>query len=241
MSVAVSGSDSRRAASTKSVLLDYAPTVGALKLAIIDERTLERECLAQSLIAHGLDAEVELFSSVEAWLDCADIRCAGVLINLGRGNFCDEPTVRRVKRIIENHPSIPVIILSENRDLKQTLSAFEAGVKGYISSSMGLSVCVGAISLALAGGSFVSAESLSDLRALLMTAEERERKRAALFTGREAEVIDALTQGKPNKIIAYDLNLRESTVKVHIRNIMKKLNARNRTEAIFKMSGILNS
>jgi len=50
-----------------------------------------------------------------------------------------------------------------------------------------------------------------------------------------------LTQGKPNKIIAYELNLRESTVKVHIRNIMKKVGAKNRTEVIFKISDLFKN
>ncbi len=53
--------------------------------------------------------------------------------------------------------------------------------------------------------------------------------------------INALTQGKPNKIIAYELNLRESTVKVHIRNIMKKVGAKNRTEVIFKVSDLFKN
>jgi hypothetical protein len=51
-------------------------------------------------------------------------------------------------------------------------------------------------------------------------------------------VVESLRQGKPNKIIAYELNLCESTVKVHVRNIMKKLRAKNRTEVAFLMNGV---
>jgi len=49
------------------------------------------------------------------------------------------------------------------------------------------------------------------------------------FTTRERHVIGAIKQGKSNKIIAYELSMCESTVKVHVRHIMKKLGARNRT------------
>ena len=59
------------------------------------------------------------------------------------------------------------------------------------------------------------------------------QKSNGLFTARQAAVIDALRQGKPNKIIAYELKMRESTVKVHVRNIMKKLNATNRTQVAY--------
>jgi DNA-binding NarL/FixJ family response regulator len=57
-----------------------------------------------------------------------------------------------------------------------------------------------------------------------------------LFTSRQAVVAEELRQGKANKIIAYDLSMCENTVKVHVRNIMKKLRAANRTEAAFKLS-----
>ncbi|MBS7739701.1 MAG: response regulator transcription factor [Chelatococcus sp.] len=52
----------------------------------------------------------------------------------------------------------------------------------------------------------------------------------SLFTVRQAAVVGALRQGKANKRIAYELNMQESTVKVHVRNIMRKLKAKNRTE-----------
>jgi DNA-binding NarL/FixJ family response regulator len=55
-----------------------------------------------------------------------------------------------------------------------------------------------------------------------------------LVTARELTVIRAIQQGKSNKIIAHELNMCESTVKVHVRNVMKKLKAKNRTEAAIK-------
>ena len=53
-------------------------------------------------------------------------------------------------------------------------------------------------------------------------------------TPREVAVIRALQQGKPNKVIAYELNMCESTVKVHVRNLMKKMKAKNRTDLAIK-------
>ena len=46
-------------------------------------------------------------------------------------------------------------------------------------------------------------------------------------------VVNALRQGKANKTIAFELNMCESTVKVHVRNIMRKLKATNRTEVAY--------
>ena len=58
---------------------------------------------------------------------------------------------------------------------------------------------------------------------------------AGLLTPRQATVLSLLQQGKANKIIAYELGMSESTVKVHIRNIMRKIGATNRTQAIYKL------
>ena len=52
------------------------------------------------------------------------------------------------------------------------------------------------------------------------------------FTERQLAVLGHLKQGKTNKIIAHELKMSESTVKVHIRKIMQKLNATNRTEVV---------
>jgi DNA-binding CsgD family transcriptional regulator len=60
-----------------------------------------------------------------------------------------------------------------------------------------------------------------------------------MVTSRELAVVRAIQQGKSNKLIAYDLNMCESTVKVHVRSIMKKLKAKNRTEVAIKTSQLL--
>ena len=52
------------------------------------------------------------------------------------------------------------------------------------------------------------------------------------FTRNELAVLDRLKVGKVNKMIAYELGLSESTVKVHIGRIMKKLNVKNRTQIV---------
>ena len=53
-------------------------------------------------------------------------------------------------------------------------------------------------------------------------------------------VIDLLREGKPNKLIAARLDIQETTVKVHVRNILKKLNAANRTHAAFVANRLLD-
>ena len=56
----------------------------------------------------------------------------------------------------------------------------------------------------------------------------------SLLSDRETVIIHAVSEGHSNKVIAYEVGITEATVKVHVRNIMRKLGARNRTDAAIK-------
>lgn len=70
------------------------------------------------------------------------------------------------------------------------------------------------------------------IRRVVPNADERD---PTTLTERESQIIQAVKTGKSNKEIAHRLNLTESTVKVHVRNVMRKIGATNRTEVAYKM------
>jgi DNA-binding NarL/FixJ family response regulator len=215
------------------------PREGADKhLVILDNRVLDRDCLAECLVAHGLNMGVMALETIGEWRarDDLDARPSAILLNLA-GRKVTEPAVSNEINSLaaEFHP-VPVVVLADSDELVQILKALECGAKGYIPSSIGIAVCVEAINLAVAGGTFVPANSVMTMRKVIGEGGEATGSLASMFTQRQEEVIRELRRGKANKIIAYELNLRESTVKVHIRNIMKKLKATNRTEVAYKLS-----
>ena len=93
-----------------------------------------------------------------------------------------------------------------------------------------------AIELARAGGTFVPVSGFLALREAICATVESKPLMPSFLTTRQGAVAEALRKGKANKIIAYELNMCESTVKVHVRNIMKKLQATNRTQVAFKLT-----
>jgi DNA-binding CsgD family transcriptional regulator len=107
------------------------------------------------------------------------------------------------------------------------------GARGFIpSTSTNIRLATAAIRLVRQGGSFAPFDLMTtDKRGRKASEDAAESKR---LTPRESEVLSRLQRGQPNKIIAYELTLTESTVKVHIRNIMRKMGATNRTEAVYK-------
>ena len=91
--------------------------------------------------------------------------------------------------------------------------------------------------LVLAGGTFIPTELIAPMRSHRKLTGERPRpnykcRRTARLRSRELQVVTRLKEGKPNKIIAHELEISVSTVKVHIRNIMKKLHASKRTQVV---------
>ncbi|WP_315925097.1 response regulator transcription factor [Mesorhizobium sp. SP-1A] len=210
-------------------------------LAIIDSRALDRECFARGIAAHTRGLKVLAVGTIEEWRRVKDQYppLSAILLHVGGRNIGDETVEDEIRKLVAAFKSVPIIVLADTDDLSQILKALECGARGYIPSTVGIRVCVELIELALAGGTFVPASSVMAVRQVLESSRETARPLAGLFTMRQAEVVEALRRGKANKIIAYELNLRESTVKVHIRNIMKKLKATNRTEVAYKIKDLL--
>ena len=103
------------------------------------------------------------------------------------------------------------------------------GIRGFLATDVSLDIAIETMKFVRAGGVFVPADSLLAARSNPSSASIEQ----CLFTARQIAVLKLLRQGKSNKIIAYELTMCESTVKVHVRSIMKKLKAKNRTHAAF--------
>ena len=204
---------------------------------VIDNRQLARECFTKSLLAHNPSVAVTSFATTEDWRR-ASARIGEqsiILLNVGNRRITEVGVASEIARVVNEAQPTPVVVISDSEELPQIVKALECGAKGYIPTTVSISVAAEAIELALAGGIFVPASSVMAMRTVINSGPVADRPMAGLFTARQIAVVEALRRGKANKIIAYELNLRESTVKVHIRNIMKKLKATNRTEVAFKI------
>ncbi|MBE0531561.1 MAG: response regulator transcription factor [Rhodospirillales bacterium] len=211
------------------------PCREALRVAFIDDRVLASECFARSIQAAYADISVSCFSSVAEWMATADHDGAPSIIllyyNARRAEACE----RDIELLARHADGTPVVLMSdEEADAEAIIRAIELGARGFIPASVNLVIAVVAMRLVQVGGLYVPESILKSSRRLLYeSANSGKREIHDVFTERQAAVVLALRQGKPNKIIAHELSMRESTVKVHIRNIMKKLKATNRTEVAF--------
>jgi DNA-binding NarL/FixJ family response regulator len=216
------------------------PETRELLLVIIDNRALDRQCLARCITSTRPEVSILAFDTVEEWRRHRDSGTlpAAILLNIGSARISDRIIADQIKMLASEFPT-PIIILADSDDPTEIIGVLDCGAGGYIPSSVSIDVCIEAIALAMAGGIFVPASCLLAMRQFINTAASTSAPLNGIFTARQAEVVEALRRGKANKIIAYELNMRESTVKVHIRNIMKKVKATNRTEVAYKINDML--
>ncbi len=208
-------------------------------LAIIDGRSLERECFARSIRLSRPGLSVEAYASVDEWAAAEHAAFpVAILYSVGTRNASDPEVAAQIERLVELAGETPAIVLAESEDLREMIAAVDRGARGYIPASVGIDVIFEAARLTAVGGIFLPIASALSLRDAVAARSEPTKGLADIFTPRQASVAHALRRGKANKIIAYDLNMCESTVKIHIRNILKKLKATNRTEAAFKLNAL---
>lgn len=195
---------------------------------LIDETTLTRECLVHMLREHASGVAIDSVAYVS---DAPATRPDIVVLNIHGARVDDDAVLRRIAEIRQRFSDPPVITIAELDDSRLAIEAIRRQLRGYLPTSVSAKVLAAAIGLVLAGGTFVpEPERLIAEYGVPAASPPREWVDPLGLTRRERDVLGQLRQGKPNKLIAYDLSISEATVKVHIRSIMKKLRATNRTQ-----------
>ena len=138
----------------------------------------------------------------------------------------------KIRNIIGDKPCIVMTDCVNRAHMRQML---EGGVRGIIPSDTNPVLFANAVMLVKAGGIYVPPFFFEDLVTVTARslAGKNECSEVSGLTKRENQVFELLQKGKANKFIAYQIGIHESTVKVHVRNIMRKLHATNRTHAVF--------
>jgi DNA-binding NarL/FixJ family response regulator len=208
------------------------------EIVIIEFRTLLRECMVGAFDDFE-GYRVTAVPTVEHWLEAATHSRPAVILLGGTSGQVDSRA--QLSLVSESHGTVPKILVRDGEEPEEVVEALALGARGFISTGTALTVAVQAVRLVLAGGIFIPAGSLIAARESAsqpMATRSRSHDEPP-FTGRQATIVEALSRGKANKTIAYELNMCESTVKRHVRTIMKKLKAKNRTEVAAIASGLL--
>jgi DNA-binding NarL/FixJ family response regulator len=206
-------------------------------IAVIESRNFIRECLRRS-VQSAFPLPVLTYSTAIE-LEQQHLPTSPKLIIISWAEDNTEANTNAFKVLSELAPRTPIIVLAYNNDAELARTAICHGAKGYIPVTMGFEITIEAVRFVLAGGTYVPMDCL--LLSGWPADAPSQPPTSGLVTARELAVVRAIQKGKSNKVIAYELNMCESTVKVHVRRIMKKLNAKNRTEVAIKSQSVLST
>ena len=202
----------------------------AVCIAWIDVSALTRECMTHAVTSAQRMFMIVRFSSVYDCIKDSDRKLDLIVYHAHESDSVDTADIAALR---EAFATTQLVVLSDatNLDPAVVKGVLTQGAAGFIlTKETGLQMMVSALAMVAAGGTFIPREVLF-YQADAKQSATSEPKRKGRLTARELEVLQLLKQGKPNKLIAYELNLSESTVKVHIRNTMRKVGSTNRTHA----------
>ena len=202
------------------------------KLIIADDHPLFRQALLTTLkpkfsYCQWFEAEtiVELEQQLSQQAD-ADLLILDLNIP-GAHGFNNLVNIRK------QYPQIPVVIISAHEDNDTIGKAIELGAVGFIPKSTPVETIYTAIMEVLAGKQWLP----NQFQAAPSNEEYHDiAERVASLTQQQHKILMMFAEGMLNKQIAYDLNVSEATIKAHATAIFKKLNVRNRTQAVIAIS-----
>lgn len=129
------------------------------------------------------------------------------------------------------YPDLPVVIVSANEEPTVVQQAMHFGAMGFIPKSAPMPTLVSALNMILTGEPWFP-EGISLEQAQAGNIAEQ----LASLTPQQFKVLKMLSEGKLNKQIAFELSVSEATVKAHVTAIFRKLNVKNRTQAVIALS-----
>jgi DNA-binding NarL/FixJ family response regulator len=198
-----------------------------IRVLIVDDH----EVLASSL-AKTLDTEPDLRSvgvagSLKQGAELIRTTAPDVLLLDHR--LPDGDGVAAIGRLRELRPSMAVIVLTASPSEHLMVAAVEAGVSGFLSKTRSLAEVTSAVRAAAVGEAVISPEMLARL---LPRLGGTGRVGAATLTEREREILGLIAQGLSNAAIAERLVVSVNTVRNHVANLLAKLGARSKLEAL---------
>ncbi len=130
-----------------------------------------------------------------------------------------------IKVLKEKFTNTPIIMLSASHDTGDMQDALESGAEGFLPKSSSAEMIIKSIAAVMHGTQcFPEGKDLER--------KNKEDKQPEELTSRQLQVLSLLCEGKPNKIIARELDLSENTVRVHVSAILSLLGVASRSEAM---------
>lgn len=207
-------------------------------IAIIDASRLRRECLRLAVEQHSPRWRVSEIAAIDDLVRMADHGDPFDVILIGAATS-EHVNLGAVEELHAVLPDTPIVVVAESDNPHRARQILNAGARGFLPASLSLKVLMGALDLVLAGGVYVPSSLIDAAPAQPDPASDTgpDGEPWTELTRRQRDVLGLISQGKSNKLIADALTMSESTVKAHVKQIIKRLHVANRTQAALVATG----
>jgi len=193
------------------------------KLVIVDDHEALREGLVVLLEAHGMDV-VGATGTVAGTLELATtVRPDVAIIDI---RLPDGSGIDLARELLARQPDLGVILYTGDNDAELLYSGLDSGARGYALKAGTMDELVGAIERIAEGGSYI------DPRLDRILLSPRATANIPQLSPREREVMHLMAEGLTAEAIGERLGISVETVRTHVRNVIRKLQARNRVHAV---------
>jgi two-component system, NarL family, nitrate/nitrite response regulator NarL len=217
-----------------------ATDVQVISTLLVEPNTLLREGLRRILAEtayNPVGLSSNLMEALAGWE--ADGKAFLLIMDAARDH---QETCRQVQLLKEQQPMARVVMLVDDYDLAEVFAAFQAGADAYLIKSISCEVLIKTLDLVMLGETIFPSAVLDLLREQVLQKTDDHEVRDAGKSGddnvptkglsvRETVILRCLMDGDSNKLIARKFDITEATVKVHVKAILRKIHAKNRTQA----------
>jgi two-component system nitrate/nitrite response regulator NarL len=194
---------------------------------LVDDHPLLRKGVSQLLeLEEGLQVVGEASNGADAVVLAAELDPDLILLDLSMRGMDGIETLCALR---DAGISAHIVVFTVSDDRADVIAALKSGADGYLLKDVEPEVLVASIHQAC-GGKMVLSEQLTEVLASSFRDDQRQQDLSQL-TRRELQILKCIAEGLSNKLIARKLDIAESTVKVHVKHLLKKLGFRSRVEA----------
>ncbi len=192
-----------------------------IRIMVVEDHFLARLAI-KALIGNEADLEVvaEAENGVQAVAAFRELRPDVVIMDLRLPGL---DGVGAITAIRQDDPDACILVLSHYETDEDVRGAIAAGAGGYLRKDVDEKTLLSAIRTLAVGKRLFSPQTVTTMRA---------QQSSARLTRRETEILQMVFQGLSNRTIADNLTIAEKTVRIHTSNILHKLGAKRRTEAV---------
>jgi two-component system nitrate/nitrite response regulator NarL len=199
-------------------------------ISVVDANSLSCEGLKRALRSRSFTIH-NRWANIEEALDAAspEIECKAILINLSKQGL---PSPDTMKRFRSGFPHARIALIGESNDPERVRQATQLELDGFLLETVSLAALSKAIELIILGVQVFPVLLPDQVESPEPLAPPKPASDAlGALSASELRVLALLAKARANKVIARDLGISESTVKVHVKAILRKTGSRNRTDA----------